>query len=83
MKLTYEQYRMLAQLGSSNDRIVVKNKKGRIVKPSQWDPNEHLKETRFTSTAAPPRPFLAHMENHSQTCLHPSSSPPLRLRGKR
>jgi hypothetical protein len=26
----------------------------------------------------PPRQFRAHMENHSLTCLHPSSSPPLR-----
>ena len=59
MKLTYEQYRMLAQLGPSNDRIILKNKKGQIIKPSvnKWDQN--LKETRFTSMAVPPKPFLA------------------------
>jgi hypothetical protein len=82
MKLTYEQMRMLAQLGPANDRIIVKNKKGNIIKPNiKWDQNPN--ETRFTSMAAPPRPFLARMENHSLTCLHPSSSPPLRPRGRR
>ena len=82
MKLTYEQYRMLAQLGPANDRIIVKNRKGHIIKPNvKWDPNP--KETRFTSMAVPPRPSHAHTENHSLTCLRPSSSPPLRPRGKR
>ena len=74
MKLTYEQYRMLAQLGPANDRIIVKNRKGHIIKPNvKWDPNP--KETRFTSMAVPPRPSHAHTENHSLTCLRPSSSP--------
>ena len=58
MKLTYEQYRMLAQLGPANDRIIVKNRKGHIIKPNvKWDPNP--KETRFTSMAVPPRPSHA------------------------
>ena len=83
MKLTYEQYRMLAQLGPSNDRIIVKNRKGHIIKPSlnKWDQN--LKETRFMSSAVPPKPFLAHTENHSLTCLRPSCSPLLQPREKR
>jgi hypothetical protein len=33
-KLTYEQMRVLAQLGQSNDRIVLKNRKGQILKPA-------------------------------------------------
>jgi 16S rRNA G1207 methylase RsmC len=35
MKLTYEQMRMLAQLGPANDRIIVKNRKGHIIKPDE------------------------------------------------
>ena len=82
MKLTYEQYRMLAQLGPANDRIVVKNRKGHIIKPNvKWDLNP--KETRFSSSAMQPRPSPAHSGNPSLTCLHPSYSPLQRPRGKR
>ena len=64
MKLTYEQYRMLASLGPANDRIILKNKKGQILKrDNKWDPNHHLKETRYTSLATLPRPSPAHAEN--------------------
>ena len=82
MKLTYEQYRMLASLGPSNDRIILKNKKGRIIPNNKWE-NEHLKETRFTSMAVQPRQSSA----VSVSPLHPfhyRSSPALPPRqGKR
>jgi len=82
MKLTYEQYRMLAQLGPSNDRILLKNKKGQIIKPNvKWDPNP--KETRFTSMAMQPRPSPAPMESRSPICLPASSWRPRRPAGKR
>ena len=83
MKLTYEQYRMLAQLGPSNDRIIVKNKKGQIIKPNiKWE-NEHLKETRFMSSAVQPRPSHAPTASPLQT-FHLASSPELRWpQGKR
>ncbi len=59
MKLTYEQYRALAELGPSNDRIVVKNRKGHILKPAthKWRPN-NLGATQFTCMGAPQRPSL-------------------------
>jgi hypothetical protein len=60
MKLTYEQMRMLAQLGPANDRIIVKNKKGHIIKPNiKWDQNERLKGTRYSFSAMQPRPSPA------------------------
>ena len=58
MKLTYEQMRQLAQLGPSNDRIILKNRKGQIIKPNvKWDPNPQ--ETRYMSSAVQPRRALS------------------------
>ena len=72
MKLTYEQLRHLAQLGpSSNDRIVLKNKKGQTLKTTihKWDQSPN--ETRFTSLATPPRQLLHHTGNRSVNSQHP------------
>ena len=71
MKLTYEQYRMLASLGPSNDRIIVKNRKGHIIKPNiKWDQNEHLKETRYMSSAVHPKPSHALTANPLEISPH-------------
>ena len=71
MKLTYEQMRALAQLGPSNDRILLKNKKGQILKPAidKWHPN--LKETRFTCMEEPRK------RSHALTVSHSPISPPV------
>ncbi len=84
MKLTYEQLRMLAQLGPANEKIVLKNRKGQTVKPAidKWHLN-NLKETRFTSLGAPQRPSHAPSESPFQISLLPSSSPRRRPVGKR
>ena len=83
MKLTYEQMRMLAQLGPSNDRIVVKNKKGRILKPliHKWD--QSPKGTQYTCMGAQPKPYHAPMESRSPIFPPASSSQLQRPRGKR
>ena len=84
MKLTYEQLRMLAQLGPSNDRIVLKNRKGHVIKPNvKWDAASALKETRYRSSAVQPRPFHAHTGSLFQISPPASSSQLPRLRGKR
>ena len=83
MKLTYEQLRMLAQLGPANEKIVLKNRKGQTVKPAidKWHLN-NLKETRFTSLGAPPRPSPAPSESPFQTSRAPSSSVLRQPRGR-
>ena len=69
MKLTYEQYRMLASLGPSNDRIIVKNKKGHVIKPNiKWDLNP--KETRYMSSAVHPRQSPVHTASPLEISLH-------------
>ena len=92
MKLTYEQMRMLAQLGPSNDRIVLKNKTGRLLKPpmSKWHQSLAVasslgcaKGTQYTCMGAPQKPSHAPMESRSPTSP-PASSLQLPLRrGKR
>ena len=82
MKLNYEQYRMLAQLGPSNDRIVIKNRKGVILKPAvhKWHPR--LKGMQYTCTEEPQRPFHAHTESRSLISRQAGSSPRQVFRGK-
>jgi hypothetical protein len=82
MKLTYDQYRQLAQLVSGNDRIVLKNKKGQVLK-APVDKEWHQREMRFSSTATLQRPSHAPTVNLSLTSLRPLFSQPPRRAGKR
>jgi len=74
MRLTYEQMRQLAQLGPANDRIIVKNKKGQILKPPLHKCHQNqVGVTQFTSMAERPKP--SHVltgspfhQLHSATC---------------
>ena len=83
MKLTYDQLRQLSQIGSTEGRIIVKNKKGKILKPplNKWDRPQ--KETRSTCLEVQPRPSHAPTASHFLTCPPASSSPRPQLRGKR
>ena len=83
MKLNYDQYRMLAQLGPANDRIILKNKKGIVLKPPLDKWHQSQEATRFMSMGVPQRPSHAPTVNLSLTSLRPSYSQPLRPRGKR
>ena len=66
---------MLAQLGPSNDRIVVKNKKGQILKPPihKWD--QSPKGTQSTSMAIAVGSYFVSGRNDplSQMASSPSS----------
>ena len=75
MKLTYDQLRMLAQIGSTEGRIIVKNKKGHILKPplGKWD--HPPKETRSTCLEVQPKRSHAPTASHFLTCPHHSSLP--------
>ena len=76
MKLNYEQYRMLAPvLGPSNDRIVVKNKKGKILKPALDRWHQSHKETKYTCLGERQKLSHALLGCHSPISLHPSSLP--------
>ena len=83
MKLTYEQYRMLAQMGPANDKIVLKNKKGQILKSANYKWDHPQKETKSMCMEVQQRPSPAPTVNHFLTCPHPSSLPRLQPRGKR
>ena len=82
MKLTYEMLRRLSEI-DDGAKLVVKNRRGHVLKSAlkKWD--QSPKETRSTSTMVPQRPSHAPMENHSQTSPLRFSSQPLQRPGKR
>ena len=80
MKLTYEQMRTLAQMGPANDKIILKNKKGQILKSANYKWDHPQKETKSTFLEVQQRPSHALMVNRFLTCPPASSSrPPLRV----
>ena len=58
MKLTYEQYRMLAQMGPASDKIVLKNTKGKILKSGIYKWDHPQKETKYMCMGVQPFPDL-------------------------
>ena len=82
MKLTYDQYRMLAQLGPANDRIILKSKKGHVLKPPVDKWHESQEAMRFMSTQGLQRPSHAPTVNLSLTSLRPLYAQPQRRAGR-
>ena len=80
MKLNYDQMRQLAQLGQTDHKLVIKNKKGVVLKPAQkkWDPSP--KEIRSTCLAVQQKPSHAVTANRFLTC--PQITSYARLQGK-
>ena len=80
-KLTYEQMRQLSELGAPEGRLVLKNRKGVILKSqlSKWG---SPLETKSTSSAVALRPYHVHLGSHSLTFPQASSLQPRRPRAK-
>ena len=83
MKLTYEQMRQLSELGGPTTKVVIKNRKGQVIRPREkkWGPSPQAMKSK--SMGGLLRPSLAHSENPSQIYQLPSSSQHLQLRGRR
>ena len=76
VKLSYEQMRMLSEIGDAGGRVVVKNRAGKVLQPAlkKWGRNASPKETPSMCMAGQQKPSHAHMGNHLQTCPQVSSS---------
>ena len=63
MKLTYEQMRLLSEIGDAHSKITIKNKKGHVLHPTikKWG----NKETKSMSTPELQRPYHVPMVSHS------------------
>ena len=72
MKLTYDQMRQLSSIGGPQGKLVIKNKKGHVMKCGlkKWG---KTKETKYMSTEVGQKPSHVPMANLSQTSLHPFS----------
>ena len=81
-KLTYDQMRHLADLGTDGGRLTIKNKKGLVLKPTLKKWHQSQKATAFMFSAGPPTQSHAPSAHPSLTCQPASSSPHLRPRGK-
>ena len=81
MKLTYEMLRHLSEIDEGG-KLVIKNRKGHVLKPALKKWHQSPQETRSTSTMVPQRPSHAPMENHSQIYPLRFCSQPLRPRAR-
>ena len=81
-KLTYEQMRLLSSVGADNQKIQIKNNKGKVLKalPKKW---HSPKETLSSCFQVQPKQYHARQDPHSQTYLAPSYLPHPQLRAKR
>ena len=83
MKLTYEQMRLLSEIGDAHSKITIKDKKGHILRPTikKWGNKD--KDVKSMSSPELQRPFYAPMVSHSP--IYPQASGLQRplLRGKR
>ena len=63
MKLTYDQMRLLSEIGDPHGKITIKNTKGHILRANikKWG----NKDGKSTFTQEPQRPFPAPMVSHS------------------
>ena len=82
MKLTYEQMRLLSEIGDAHSKITIKNKKGHVLRPTIKKWGNH-KETKSKSSPELLRPFHAPMVSHSPICPHHFCSQHPQLAGKR
>ena len=82
MKVTYEMLRHLSEIDEGG-KLVIKNRKGHVLKPAFKKWHQSPKETRSTSTMVPQKPSHALTETHSQTYPLSFCSQPLRRPGKR
>ena len=75
--------RLLSSVGADNQRIQIKNNKGKVLKalPKKW--HQSPKETLSSCFQAQPKPYHARQDPHSQTFLAPSYLPHPQLRVKR
>ena len=74
---------MLAQLGPASDKIILKNKKGQILKSNNYKWGHPQKVTKSTCLGGLPKQSHALTVSPFLTCPHPSSLPRPQLRGKR
>ena len=86
-KLTYEQFRHLASLGDPSGQLTIKNRKGKVVRPTvkTWGPKTPKENTatHYMSTTEPQRQCPVPMASHSQTYQQASSLRPRRPAAKR
>ena len=80
MKLTYEQMRLLSEIGDAHSGVTIKNKKGHVLRPTikKWG----SKETKSMSTPELLKPFPQCTVSHSLISLHPICSQRQPRRGK-
>ena len=81
MKLTYEQMRLLSEIGDTHGKITIKNNKGHVLRPTIKKWGNH-KETKSMSTPELQRPFHVPMVSHSPICPQVSYSQRPRPREK-
>lgn len=74
-KLTYDQMRHLADLGTDGGRLTIKNKKGVVLKPTLKKWHQSQKAMVFTFTAGPPTQPPLLTGNPSLTFQQASSLP--------
>ena len=81
MKLTYEQMRLLSEMGDTHSGVTLKNRKGHILRPriKEWG----NKETKSMSSQELQKPFHAPVVNHSPIYPHLSCSQHPQRVGKR
>ena len=84
MKFTYEQLRHLASLGDPSGQLTVKNRKGKVVRPTvkTWG-HETPKAMHSMSTREPQKQSHAHTAHPLQTYQRASSLQLQRPQGKR
>ena len=65
MKLTYDQMRLLSEIGDPHGKLTIKNTKGHVLRPAlkKWG----NKDGKSTFTQEPLRPYHVPTVNRSQT----------------
>ncbi len=81
MKLTYEQMRLLSEIGDTHGKITIKTKKGHVLRPSIKKWGNH-KETKSMFTPELQKPYHVPTVSHSPICPPASCSVPPRQVGR-
>jgi hypothetical protein len=70
MKLTYEQMRLLSEIGDTHSKMTIKDKKGHVLRPTikEWG----NKDEKSMSSPEPQRPFPAPLVSRSP--IYPQAS---------
>ena len=84
MKLTYEQMRLLSEIGDTHSNVTIKSRKGHVLRApiKKWG-NKDGKDGKSMSSPEPQRPFHAPMVSHSPIYPQASCLQHPRLAGKR